>query len=80
MCSSFNRNKQKGISLVSLLIGAALGGFIITVIIQVFTTSRQVNKYTTNLTQLSEDSRFLVYFLNKVVGQEVSAQDAESTQ
>lgn len=61
--------KQTGMSLASLLIGLAIGSFLITSIMQVFTTSKQVASLTSNLGQVNQEGRFLLFHLDKLLSQ-----------
>lgn len=61
--------KQTGMSLASLLIGLAVGSFLITSIMQVFSTSKQVAGLSSNIGQLNQENRFLIYQLDRLISQ-----------
>ncbi|MBT4963078.1 MAG: hypothetical protein HOI53_08825 [Francisellaceae bacterium] len=70
--------RQQGMSLASLLIGLATGSFLIMSIMQVFGTSKQVTSLTKSMGQISQESRFVVYHLDRLISQTGYRQHAES--
>jgi len=56
--------KQRGLSLIELMIAVTLGIFITAAVIQLFTNSKQSYRVQENLSRLQENGRFAMHFLS----------------
>lgn len=64
----FNRN-NRGVTLVSLLVGISLGAFVIVVMLQIFTTTRANYKLSQNLAEMNDVLRYVSITMHDVINQ-----------
>ena len=61
--------KRKGMSLISLVLGSALGAFLIIVIMQIFSATRSSYKLAQNLAEMDDVMRYASTTINDIVSQ-----------
>ena len=61
----FTIKPQQGFTLVELLVGAAIGLFLVAVIISSYLSTKQTYNITQSVSRIQEDSRFAQYFIGR---------------
>lgn len=62
-----SRRRQRGLSLVEMMVSIALGLLILVAILQVFTASRQTYRYQQNISRMQENARIAIEILQRTV-------------
>lgn len=62
-----SRRRQRGLSLVEMMVSIALGLLILVAILQVFTASRQTYRYQQNISRMQENARIATEILQRTV-------------